>query len=497
MATAASRVQAAPELRPCFPSIAPLGWAQAKWSVQSGERFPGIICDAAVVLMNGVCLFLFFGAKLSAGRVLNARTAWVPGSSLLHHLGGLLAYAGLTVLACASMELYDRRKTLHGFSLLAITKPVALSTVLFTALLLSLNVNRLYWLLVVAMAVLDLTGMAIWRILHSKLSVSRVTPGNSLRRTLIIGAGDTGRRLAGYLKAHALLGYTVQGFLDDHGSSSDPDVLGPIGQFSKIIRSEFIDDVFIAANLDPELIQRLADEAQQCSVDVKLLPDLCRHATSWQCVGDLPVMVIRFEPIPKMGLFLKRMLDIAGALFGLIILSPLLVVIAVLIRLDSSGPALYTSWRVGKKGVRFRCFKFRTMNVDAEAVKEKLRALNQRVGPTFKISDDPRITRIGRWLRKYSLDELPQLLNVLRGEMSLVGPRPHPLDDYSQYGLDHRLRLRVTPGLTGLWQIMARMDPSFEQNMALDLKYIRNWNFLMDLKILLRTIPAVIKGEGR
>jgi exopolysaccharide biosynthesis polyprenyl glycosylphosphotransferase len=499
MATATSRVQvAASSLRPALSSIASLGWDKAKWSGQSGKKFPGILCDAVVVLLNGLYLFLLFGAKLSPGnRVLNGRTAWVPGSSPLHHLGGLLAFGGLTVLACASMELYDQRKTLHGFSWLAITKPVVLSTALFTTLLLPLNVNKLYWLLVVGMAVLNLAGMASWRLLRSKLSASRGSDGHSFRRTLIIGAGDAGKRLAGYLEQHAVLGYTVKGFLDDHYCSTDLKVLGPISQFSKVVRSEFIDDVFITNTLDAELIQYLADEAQQCGADVKLLPDIWQCATSWQCIGDLPVMVIHSEPIPRMALILKRTLDIVGASIGLLILLPLLILIAVLIRLDSAGPAIYESLRVGKKGVRFKCFKFRTMITNADAVKDKLRALNQRVGPTFKISDDPRITRVGKWLRKYSLDELPQLLNVLRGDMSLVGPRPHPLDDYNQYALEHRLRLRVTPGLTGLWQIQARMDPSFERNMALDLEYIRNWNFRMDLRILFRTVPAVVRGDGR
>ncbi len=498
MASAASRVEAAPKLRQALSSITSLGWDNAKWSGQSGEKFPGILCDTAVVLANGIFLFLLFGAKLNPGsRVLNARTAWVPGNSLLHHFGGLLAYAGLTVLACASMELYDRRKTLHGFSWLAVTKPVVLATVLFTAFLLSLNVNRLYWLLVVAMAILDLTGMAGWRVLHCKFAASRDTSRSSCRRALIIGAGNAGKRLAGYLEHHPVLGYVVKGFLDDHQTSDGLNVLGPISQFSKVIRSEFIDEVFITDSVDAELIQCLADQAQQCGIDVKLVPDICRYATSWQCVGDLPVMVIRSEPIPKTALFLKRTLDIVSASIGLLVLLPLLVAIAVLIRIDSPGPALYKSWRVGKKGTRFKCFKFRTMAVNADAIKDKLRALNQRVGPTFKIADDPRITRMGRWMRKYSVDELPQLLNVLRGDMSLVGPRPHPLDDYNQYGLDHRLRLKVTPGLTGLWQVEARMDPSFERNMALDLEYIRNWNFRKDLKIIARTVPAIVRGEGR
>ena len=136
------------------------------------------------------------------------------------------------------------------------------------------------------------------------------------------------------------------------------------------------------------------------------------------------------------------------------------------------------------------------MVTNADALKDKLRHLNERQGAFFKIANDPRLTRVGRFLRKYSLDELPQLLNVLKGDMSLVGPRPHPEDDYEQYDLEHLRRLDVTPGITGLWQVSARWDPSFEKNMAFDLEYIANWDFWLDLKILLRTLPAVFKGSG-
>ena len=157
---------------------------------------------------------------------------------------------------------------------------------------------------------------------------------------------------------------------------------------------------------------------------------------------------------------------------------------------------MYRAPRVGRKGRRFICHKFRTMVTNADELKEKLRHLNEREGPFFKIEQDPRITRVGRFLRKYSLDELPQLWDVLRGDMSLVGPRPHPLDDYQQYTLEHLRRLDVTPGITGLWQIMARRDPSFERALALDNQYIETWSFLSDMRILLRTIPSLIKGAG-
>jgi len=173
-----------------------------------------------------------------------------------------------------------------------------------------------------------------------------------------------------------------------------------------------------------------------------------------------------------------------------------MVAIGFLIGMDSPGPLTYRASRVGKKGRRFHCYKFRTMVADADSLKDDLRGLNQRQGPGFKIERDPRITRVGRFLRRYSLDELPQLWNVLMGDMSLVGPRPHPLDDFSRYELDDLQRLDVTPGITGLWQVTARGDPSFHAAMELDLEYIQKWNIWLDLRILFKTLSVVLKGSG-
>jgi len=164
--------------------------------------------------------------------------------------------------------------------------------------------------------------------------------------------------------------------------------------------------------------------------------------------------------------------------------------------LHSPGAVLYRSLRVGKKGYSFVCYKLRTMIAEADQLREELRARNERHGPFFKIENDPRVTRLGRWLRRYSLDELPQFWNVLKGEMSLVGPRPHPMPDFAGYQTEHLRRLNVTPGITGLWQITARKDPSFERNMALDLEYIEHWSLWLDLKILLKTAPILLGGTG-
>jgi lipopolysaccharide/colanic/teichoic acid biosynthesis glycosyltransferase len=171
-------------------------------------------------------------------------------------------------------------------------------------------------------------------------------------------------------------------------------------------------------------------------------------------------------------------------------------VIAGMIKLHSPGSVLYTAQRVGRKSRLFRCYKFRTMVNDADKLKDSLRKQNQKSGPSFKMGNDPRITRLGRFLRRYSLDELPQLWSVLKGDMSLVGPRPRPLDEFAGYEIEHLARLDVTPGVTGLWQVSARRDRSFEHNMELDREYIRTWSLQLDLRILLRTFLAVARGSG-
>jgi lipopolysaccharide/colanic/teichoic acid biosynthesis glycosyltransferase len=190
------------------------------------------------------------------------------------------------------------------------------------------------------------------------------------------------------------------------------------------------------------------------------------------------------------------MVDVAVAGFLLTVLIPLLLLIAVLVELQSPGPVLYAALRAGRKGRPFRCYKFRTMVQNADDLKARLRQSNQRKGPFFKIAGDPRITPLGRLLRRYSLDEFPQLWNVLKGDMSLVGPRPHPLDDFEAYDIEHFARLDMLPGITGLWQVTARRDPSFQRGMDLDREYIRNWSLHSDLRILLKTVQAVIGGSG-
>lgn len=203
------------------------------------------------------------------------------------------------------------------------------------------------------------------------------------------------------------------------------------------------------------------------------------------------------EAIPTLGRLAKRVVDLVLSTAALFLLWPLMLLIAIAVKLESRGPAIYASPRVGKRGIPFICYKFRTMVPGANQLRKVLHHLNQRRGPFFKIANDPRVTPLGRFLRKYSLDELPQFWNVLKGDMSLVGPRPHPPEDVEQYTAEHEQRLEVIPGMTGLWQVSARENPSFETCVQLDVGYIRHWSLLLDCKILLRTIPAVLAGQGQ
>jgi exopolysaccharide biosynthesis polyprenyl glycosylphosphotransferase len=415
------------------------------------------------------------------------------------YLGFLALFAVLLVLVALSQHLYSAggRGTL-GTEAALVGRSVMVTALLLTASLYLSGNDSVSRFMVAATAVLSATTLTAWRAWRDHLRKKRLAKGIGLRHVLIVGAGKVGHLFATYLERNPHWGYDVRGFLDSY-QTDEPRVLGRISDLRRIVRQEFIDEVFITIPSERDLVKEIVREAYQLGIGTHVLPDLY-DGLAWQkpveFVGEFAVRVMYREPIPEPELFLKRVMDIAGSAIGLIVLSPVLALTAAAVKLDSPGPVLYRAPRVGRKGRRFVCHKFRTMVVNADDLKDKLRHLNERQGPFFKIEDDPRITRVGKVLRKYSLDELPQLWDVLCGEMSLVGPRPHPIDDYRQYTLEHLRRLDVTPGITGLWQVAARRDPSFEKALALDNQYIETWSFLSDIRILLRTIPSLIKGGG-
>lgn len=476
------------ERPPLRPARAPVG---GRW-----VQFGYVLVDATWVCLN---TFVVLAIRFSGETPDLLSAAGLTGWLRLGYGAYLVLSVALVVLACQGMSLYraDRSRT-YWAETLAVARAVLIATALMATFLYLSGDRTISRIVVVFGGVLNFATLAAWRMWKRQFIERRVAQGRGARKVVIIGAGRVGQALADYLDQHKYLGYAVVGFLDQN-HSQDPRLLGRIEDLIPIAQTHYVDEVFITIPSERQIVKRVAAEARQHRMDVKVVPDFY-DGLGWNVpirhVGQFPVMELHREPIPFTGLMIKRLMDLAGSALALLSLAPLLVLIALGIRLDSPGPVIYRSRRMGRKGRAFTCYKFRTMVANADALKEELLQRNERTGPFFKMSNDPRITRLGRVLRKYSLDELPQFWNVLIGDMSLVGPRPHPIDEYERYTLEHRRRLDVKPGVTGLWQITARRDPSFDTNMTLDLRYIENWTLAFDLRILLRTFAVVARGDG-
>ena len=452
----------------------------------------------AYVLVDCVLVILSFviAVQMRFGNVISTSSLRVQLPD--HYLGVALMYGSLIVLLCHTQGLYRTPRNRSSWDECnAVARAVLAATVLLSAFLYlsELEISRLA---LTASAVLTAASLAAWRRGKRSIVERRVAAGLGIRNVLIVGAGSVGQEIATYLEQNKQLGLVVKGFLD-RNKSDDPRVLGTIEDLPQVARAQFADEVIIATPTMRQRVRRIIFNARLNNLDVKIVPDLYGRSARdaiFEQMGRLPIMSLYREPIPGVGRLVKRAIDIIGSALAMVLLIPVAALISSAIHLDSNGPVLYRAPRVGKKGRLFICYKFRTMVVNADALKDQLRQRNQRHGITFKISDDPRITRAGRFLRRYSLDELPQLWNVLKGEMSLVGPRPPIPGEVREYNLAHLRRLDVTPGLTGLWQVQARRDPSFERNVKLDLDYIEKWTLWLDFKLLLMTVAVMLQGLG-
>lgn len=328
--------------------------------------------------------------------------------------------------------------------------------------------------------------------------------GRNLRFVLIIGTNQRAYDIEKWINAHKEAGYRVKGYLDDltYHPNKNIRILGKLASFPDIIRSTIVDEVFVALPVKSHYgaIQKIIEQAEEQGIIVRYLSQLFNTKTSRAnntSLDGLPALSTVNGSAENWQHILKRILDILLSFLILIASFPLLGAVAIAIKIISPGPILFIQDRVGYNKRIFRLFKFRTMKVNAEEKQKELEVLNEMDGPVFKIKNDPRITKVGQWLRKTSLDEFPQILNVLKGDMSLVGPRPLPVRDYEGFDTDwQRRRFSVRPGITCLWQINGRNTIEFERWMELDMQYIDNWSLWLDLKILLKTIPTVLKGSG-
>jgi len=401
---------------------------------------------------------------------------------------------------------YDVRRGESWFDqIYKIVNATAKGTVVLLALTFGfrpLVYSRLLFLEAAVLIVL-LTGLSRW--VKGYLEARLRRRGIGVDRVLIVGAGEVGRTVIRTIVARPELGYQIVGLVDEdpdkgHTSIGRVKGLGGLDKLADILDSESYDQVIIALPwTQHRKIMSIVQECQRKQIRARIVPDLFQMSLSQVDVHDLggiPLIGVRKTVIGRWQRALKRALDVVIVTVGGVLLAPLMGLVAVAIRLDSAGPPVFRQLRVGKGGQQFWCYKFRSMHEGAENERQHLEAYNEAEGAVFKIRDDPRRTRIGRWLRRFSLDELPQIYNVLRGEMSVVGPRPPLPSEVAQYEAWQMQRLQVAPGMSGLWQVSGRSNLTFDEQCLLDIYYIENWSALLDIKILLRTIPKVFTGEG-
>ena len=382
-----------------------------------------------------------------------------------------------------------------------------LAVVVFTALfILKLpNVSRLFLVtLFPAQAVLTIVVRTAIRLafVHAR------TRGFNMRYMLIVGANAQAADFADAVVRHRELGLEPIGHLAsarDRANGGDRQVrrpiLGEISEIEDVLHSGVVDEVAICLTTDDldvvEPIARLCQDEGRVVRIPMAHPGPVVPGGTLEDFDGIEVLSLVYGPDRTIGMIVKRAIDVVLASVALVLLTPLLVVVAARIRHRDGPPVFFRQTRLGLHGRPFQVVKFRTMVTDAEARLDELAHANEISGPAFKVTDDPRLTRTGRWLRSTSIDELPQLINVVRGEMSLVGPRPPLPREVDAYDIWHRRRLSMQPGITGLWQVAARRDPDFDRWVRLDLDYIDRWSLWLDLKIMLRTIPAMLAGEGR
>jgi exopolysaccharide biosynthesis polyprenyl glycosylphosphotransferase len=356
---------------------------------------------------------------------------------------------------------------------------------------------------VVALTIVITLGFLMARrAIERKMMQRRFLQGRETRNVLIVGHGRVAHALRNHLQALPHMGFRFMGFVsleEEAEDGANSQIIGNIHNCVALARSLFVDEIYFSTPADKQTVISIVDEARVNGIEVRVVPDLY-DGLAWNApvefIGQFPTIPLHQREFPRGAFLIKRVLDVFLSALALGVLSPFMVAIAVLIRMDSPGPIFYRAARIGRKGRTFTCLKFRTMVTNADKMQGDLAHKNERDGILFKMSNDPRITPIGARLRKYSLDELPQFINVLLGDMSLVGPRPPLASEVKKYDLAHLRRLDVLPGITGLWQVEARQDPSFDSYISLDTAYVENWNLLLDLRILARTVGVVVAGTG-
>ena len=436
---------------------------------------------------------------------------WLRPAFIIHsyrdYLPQQALFMGIVLLVFLYQQVWQRRRGEFWIDEIArILYAVIMSTAVMVAYIFvfqPIPFSRMFWFWV---PITTVAVLAVARLVRRNILLAFYRRGKLVDQALVVGSGEAGRGMIRTLLARPDLGFHTIGYLQDRngsesiGSGRIPR-LGTVADLPQVIEQHpHLHTVFIALPAyEHKQVMALIRYCREQNVVAQVVPDLFQlslNQVASNNMGGVPVLSVREVRMSRPGQFAKRLIDLGvvalAAVPGLLIGG----LIAIAIKLDSPGPIFYAAERVGMNERPFKMIKFRSMVVNAENQKEALQQMNEAEGPIFKIRNDPRLTRVGRVIRRLSLDELPQLLNVLRGEMSLVGPRPPLPEEVAEYQPWHRQRLTVRGGITGLWQVSGRSDLTFDEQCLLDIYYIENWSLGLDLRITLQTIPYALFGRG-
>ncbi|MCR4406833.1 MAG: undecaprenyl-phosphate glucose phosphotransferase [Anaerolineae bacterium] len=436
---------------------------------------------------------------------LRPRLGW--GTTLISQQARLSPYVYLMVAAIWGvtflvLSVYDAKRTLRAVDeIQVVCVATSMATLIFAgALYLSFRqVSRLLFVYFFALDLVFLLALRVFLRLIFKLLNGR---SHQSRRVLIIGAGDVGVKVARMIHEHAWTGLELVGYLDDDPAKSDNGlpVLGTLAQAQYVVQTYQVNEVIIALPLRAhERMEELVQSLQKTTVNIRVVPDFFAMALFQAKVedfGGMPLIGLRVPALSEFDRLIKRAFDLIVGSVLLLISLPIMAIIAIAIKLDSPGPAIFRQERVGENGRPFLMYKFRSMVDGAEQMQEQVNEVDKEGHIIHKKPDDPRVTRVGRFIRRFSLDELPQLFNVLKGEMSLVGPRPELPWLVEKYKPWQRARFTVPQGITGWWQVNGRSNKLMHEHTEEDIFYIKNYSLLLDILILWKTVGAVLKREG-
>jgi len=465
------------------------------------------ICDMVIVLL---CFGL---ATKTVSHIFSKRVSFGEFLALRITIQNFLLFLGILVLWHQVFRFFDmyqsRRLSRKRDEIFDIVKATSVGTVMMYAIALAFHVEMInyvfagvFWFSLTAITGADRLGV---RLVLRSLRVK----GKNLRNILIVGSNDAAVQFAHKIEQNPWLGYRILGFVDNEWpglvkfKEQGYSVSCGFDQLRVFLRTNVVDEVVVTLPLRSlhSYASEIAELCEEQGILVRVVSNIfdLKHARSKaeDFEGESHITHTTGTVVAGWPAVVKWLLDFTASLVLLIFLSPLFLITALLIKLTSPGPVFFLQERLGLNKRRFKIYKFRTMTVDAESKMKELEHLNELSGPVFKIKNDPRITTLGRFLRSTSIDELPQLFNVLKGDMSLVGPRPMAVRDYEGFNEDwQRRRFSVRPGITCLWQVLGRNCIPFEQWMELDLQYIDRWSLWLDVQILFKTIPAVLRGSG-